>query len=71
VELPKPLLLFVALLLCGLAGFCLFGFLATFEPLDTATVITWRITYGILGLLSILGLVLVGRIWGRRSRGVD
>ena len=41
-------------------AFCGFGFLATFEPLDSP-VLPWRIGYGILGTLSLVGIALLLR----------
>lgn len=43
-------------LLLGLLLFCLFGFLATFEPLDPATQWLWRVVYGLLGVACLIGL---------------
>jgi hypothetical protein len=34
------------MLLLTVAGFCIFGFLATFEPVDRSTQVLWRIIYG-------------------------
>ncbi|MCP3691157.1 MAG: hypothetical protein GY917_03085 [Planctomycetaceae bacterium] len=46
------LLLFVAMLLM-LAAFCLFGFLASFEPTDNAMV--FRIGYAVMGISCLAG----------------
>ena len=46
------LLLFVAMLLM-LAAFCLFGFLASFEPTDNAMV--FRIGYAVMGVSCLAG----------------
>lgn len=42
------------LVLLGIAAFCGFGFLATFEPPGW---ITLRAVYGVVGVLSLLGVV--------------
>lgn len=47
----------VALLAVG--GFCVFGFMATFEPLDASTQLTWRVVYGLVGLASLAGAIWV------------
>ena len=47
-----PLLLVVAMLLM-LAAFCLFGFLASFEPTDNA--IVSRIGYAVIGVSCLVG----------------
>ncbi len=39
--------------------FSAFGFITTFEPLDTSTQITFRIVYGLLGITSILSLLFI------------
>lgn len=39
-----------AALLAAVALFCVFGFLATFEPLSRSVQITWRIVYSLTGL---------------------
>jgi hypothetical protein len=54
-----PLLLAAAVLVLVLA-FCLFGFLATFEPLEDGRALTWRLVYGGVGALSVLGIALLG-----------
>ncbi len=52
--------LFVAiigsLLLLAVAAFCLFGFLATFEPTtNTTQFVAFRIGYAVIGVLCIIG----------------
>jgi len=49
------------LALTGLAGFCTLGFMATFEPLDADTQMTWRVIYGALFVGSLVGLIVVNR----------
>ena len=53
-----------ALVLLGIAGFCGFGLLATFEPLDQ-NVIAFRIGYGAIGIASLLGAGWL--VWPRRG----
>jgi len=43
--------------LLAVAGFCVFAFMATFEPLDASTQLTWRIVYGLVGLASLAGAI--------------
>jgi hypothetical protein len=58
--------LLAALALLAVAGFCVFGFLATFEP---PGLIGWRIAYGAIGLtcLAIARWLLLGGIGSRRT----
>jgi hypothetical protein len=44
-------------------AFCVFGFVATYEPMDAAKQWTWRIVYGIIGLACVLGFA-----WSARPR---
>lgn len=46
-----------AVVLLALSTLCLFGFLATFEPLDESTQLAWRAGYGLAGLACLGGLV--------------
>ena len=41
--------------------FCIFGFLATREPMPLSTQITWRLVYGSLGVIVILGIAFINR----------
>ena len=43
--------------LLAVAGFCVFGFMATFEALDASTQLIWRVVYGLVGLASLAGVV--------------
>lgn len=43
-----------SLVLLAVAAFCVFGFLATFEPPGS---MGWRIGYATLGLLSLAGAI--------------
>lgn len=47
--------LLTAIILLGVVAFCVFGFLATFEPLPPATQWTWRAIYAAVGLASMVG----------------
>ena len=49
------------LLLLALLLFCVFGFLATFEPMDHFVQITWRIVYGVAGVVVLAGFVRMAR----------
>jgi uncharacterized membrane protein YuzA (DUF378 family) len=50
----------LCLLLLAVSAFCVFGFLATFEPLENpAAGMVFRIGYGVIGLSAILGFVLL------------
>ena len=57
-------LLFAAMLLI-MASFCLFGFLASFEPTDHALV--FRIGYAIIGIISLAGVAHLTRKLIRRD----
>ena len=50
----KPIALLVFL---GVAAFCVFGFAATFEPLEQGQQFMWRTAYGAAGLASIACVV--------------
>ena len=59
------------LLTAALAGvflFCIFGFLATFEPGEASTMMAFRVGYGIAGVLALFGLVTV---WRRKQNRHD
>ena len=54
------LALFVSLLLLAVAVFCLFGFLATFEPTDRpGQFLAFRIGYTIVGIGCLVGMIAV------------
>ncbi|MBC8876831.1 MAG: hypothetical protein H8E44_45975 [Planctomycetes bacterium] len=57
--------LFGSVLLLAVAGFCAFGFLATFEPLPPAEQWTWRGIYIVIGLACLAGAVRLG--WRRNT----
>jgi hypothetical protein len=44
----------ISLLCAGVFLFCVYGFLATFEPLDASTQITFRIIYGFIGFIALV-----------------
>ena len=47
-----------SLLLLAVAAFCLFGFLATFEPTDSpGRFLAFRIGYGVVGVGCLAGIV--------------
>ncbi|MFP6872755.1 MAG: hypothetical protein VCA55_04525 [Verrucomicrobiales bacterium] len=48
----------LSLALGALACFSIFGFMATFEPIDPTTRMTWRVIYVILFLASNVGLII-------------
>ena len=52
----------VAFLLLGVTAFCIFGFLATYEPPGFPV---WRLIYGAAGLMALTG---VGWVLTRRAK---
>ena len=49
--------IFASLLLMAVAAFCVFGFLATFEPTDNAAqFMAFRIGYSVIGLGCVVGV---------------
>ena len=56
----------VALFLFVFLGFCIFGFIATFEPMDLGRQLIWRLFYGGAGLAAAIGIVALVLI--RRTR---
>lgn len=52
----KPIL---ALACFVLAAFCVFGFLASFEPLGRSAQLMWRIVYGVGVFASLAGVVCI------------
>lgn len=56
-----------AVTLLAILGFCVFGFMSTFEPLDPSTRSKWRVLYGIAGLACLAGLPWL--LWPRRKHG--
>ena len=51
----------LSLTIACLAGFSIFGFMATFEPLAPDTQMTWRVIYGTSFFGSLVGLTLLNR----------
>ena len=51
----------LSLAMACLAGFSIFGFMATFEPLDPDTQMTWRVIYVALFVGSTVGMILLNR----------
>lgn len=51
----------LSLILTAVLLFCVFGFMATFEPLERSVQIKWRIVYCIIALGCIGGFILVWR----------
>lgn len=63
---PLPRLL-LSLILVGMLLFCVFGVMATFEPLERSIQMTWRLVYATAGVVAVVALVLVNR--RRRTPG--
>lgn len=40
----------------AMVGFCVFGFVATFEPMPTRDRVIWRTVYSLVGIANTLGL---------------
>lgn len=57
------------LVLVAVLLFCVFGFVATCEPMDPTTQLTWRWIYAVIGVMVITGLVVANRIGPKGSRG--
>jgi hypothetical protein len=53
----------LGLLLVALFVFCIYGFLATFEPLPASVPWLWRCLYAALAAAAAFGLVRVCRRW--------
>jgi hypothetical protein len=52
-----------AVLLLGLAAFCLFGFMATYEYSDASRRLPWQVGYGVGALICVAGAVAL--LWRR------
>ena len=48
-------------LLVGVLIFCVFGFMATYEPMRTVTRWTWRAIYSLAGLSTLAGMAFTWR----------
>ncbi len=57
----------LSLILGVLVFFAVFGFLATFEPLDPAIQVTWRAVYTVLFVACIAGLFMMN-LPGKKNR---
>jgi hypothetical protein len=57
----------LAVALLGVAGFCLFGFLASYEYSDPMKRLPWQIGYGVLGAGCLAGVVRCF-VFGRRGQ---
>ena len=65
--MPRYASILLAVVLLGVAAFCVFGFLATYERPGWSVL---RVTYGVVGLLALVGAgVLILRSRGGPSRG--
>ena len=42
--------------LLAILGFCVFGFIATYEPMPTRDRVIWRTVYALVGVAMTLGL---------------
>ncbi len=47
----------MSLILITVILFCVFGYIATYEPLEKSIQLTWRIVYGIIGVAAIVGML--------------
>lgn len=65
----KQLLTIVgSLLLLALAAFCVFGFMATFEPTDQPEIfMAFRVGYAVVGIGSLVGMAVLLRNSFRKS----
>ena len=54
-----------ALALLAITGFCVFGFLATYEYSEVSKRLPWQIGYGVLGMVCLSGVAMLLR---RRRR---
>jgi hypothetical protein len=57
-----------SLILVGILSFCVFGFMATYEPLDRSVQLTWRLIYGIAGVACIGGLIFIWQLSESRRK---
>jgi hypothetical protein len=63
--MPVVARLVVALALLGIGGFCVFGFLATYEPTNR-NILPWRVGHGAVAIASVVGAGWLA--WPRSSR---
>jgi hypothetical protein len=52
-QLPAVLRVFAAVCFVPVILFCCFGFMATFEPLEPAVQMTWRVIYSLMAVSCI------------------
>ncbi|MBL8823755.1 MAG: hypothetical protein JNJ77_14295 [Planctomycetia bacterium] len=52
--MPRVARLLLVAMLLGIAAFCVFGFLATFEP-TPRDVLPWQVGYGATAFVAVLG----------------
>lgn len=58
--MKRFLMILGSLLLLALAAFCVFGFLATFEPTDRPEMfVAFRVGYAVVGVGSLVGIVVL------------
>ncbi len=70
-RLPIVLRVFVAVCLIPVTLFCCFGFLATFEPLDPAIQMTWRVIYGLIAVSCLGAIARLGLAKKRSTSSAD
>jgi uncharacterized membrane protein len=58
----KATLVIGALALLALLTFCVFGFIATLEPIDASTQLTWPLVYFLVGQVSMGGIAVLLRV---------
>ena len=63
--MPRVVSLMLAVMLLGIAAFCVFGFLATFEP-TSRNVVAWQVGYGATAFATVLGAGFLA--WPAQSR---
>lgn len=57
------------IILLAVLGFCVFGFLATFEPMDATQQLIWRALYGAVGLVCLI--TIAWAIWPQKPPKSD
>lgn len=57
-----------AVLLTLVAAFCVFGFLATYEPMPRSSQIVYRVLYGSIGCLGAAAVIWIGLTSKRISK---
>lgn len=59
--MPTLLRIVAAVVMLAIAGFCVFGFLASYEYAEPAKRLPWQIGYGVLGLACLRGVWAVSK----------